>query len=110
MSSASGSFSVELVKLLFPVEEVAHSTLHIPLEQGAKAWGYPLLSISTSSLLFPHDFDTASFLLFSDRELKELSVSLGAWPKQVEAGPSSSSRVRNMSEVRSSPQLFGSLL
>ena len=34
--------------------------------------------MSTSSLLLPHEFHTASFLLFSNKELKELAMSLSA--------------------------------
>ena len=56
-----------------------------------------------SSLLFPHNFDTASFLHFSNRELHELAANLKAWPNLSETGPSSSLRARTMSVARSSP-------
>ena len=49
-----------------------------PLNREPKHGGYSLLSISTSSLLFPHDSNAACFLLFSDKELNELTVSLSA--------------------------------
>ena len=49
---------------------------------------YSLFSMSTSSLLLPIDFDIASFSLFSDKELKDLAISLSTWPKDVDAGPS----------------------
>ena len=52
---------------------------------------------------FPMTSNTASFLLFSDKELKELSMSLSACPRHVNSGPSSSSRAKTMSIARSSP-------
>ena len=53
--------------------------------------------MSTSSLLFPHDFNTTSFLFFSDKELMELATSLSAWPKCIDAGPSNSSNLTTAS-------------
>ena len=41
--------------------------------------------------------------LFSESELKELAASLSAFPSQVSAWPSNSSRERTMSSMRSSP-------
>ena len=58
--------------------------------------------MSISSLLFPNDFGTASFLFFPNKELKELAVSISVCPKHADAGPSSSSRARTMFIVRSS--------
>ena len=59
------------------------------------------------SQYFPHLLWTGSLnigdVCFSNRELKELETSLRALPYQVEAGPSSSSRVRTMSILRLSP-------
>ena len=48
-----------------------------PLNKEPKHGGYSLLSMSTSSSLFLNDFDTA-FLLFCDKELKELATRLSA--------------------------------
>ena len=61
------------------------------------------LSMSTSSLLFPHDFNTTYFLLFSNKEFKELAMSLSEWSKHVDAGPPSSSRARTLSVARFFP-------
>ena len=67
-----------------------------PMNREPRHWGYSLFNISRSSLLFSHNFDTASFLHFSDRELNELAANFKAWPNLVETGPSSSLRVRIM--------------
>ena len=49
----------------------------------------------------PHNFDTACFMCFSDRELNELDANLKAWLCLVEAGPFSSLKASMMSMVRS---------
>ena len=50
---------------------------------------------------FPMTLILPLFLLFSDKELKELAKSLSAWSMWVDVGPSSSSMARTMSVVRS---------
>ena len=102
MSQALRFLSAELIKVLLPMKKLLTVLSTSPLNRDPRHGGYSLFSISTSSLLLPQDFDTASFLHFSNRELNELAVSLKVWTNWIKAGPSNSSRASNMSVVRSS--------
>ena len=62
------------IEALLLAGEVTHSSLHITLEERAQARRNLLLSMSTSSLLFPHDWDAASFLLFSCAVIAPLGI------------------------------------
>ena len=67
-------FPAQLVKVPCSVKEVTVLSTS-PLNREPKHRGYSLLSMSTRSLCFPHNFNIASFLLFSDKKLKELAAS-----------------------------------
>ena len=66
-----------------------------PRHGSAPCWACP------PAHLLPHNFVTTFFHLFSDKELKELAANLSTCHRDVNAGPSKSSRARTMSVVRS---------
>ena len=84
---------VQLVKVLHAVNAIAYTTLNVCPERRAQTRRVFSVQHIHQLTLAPHDLDKASFLLFSNREMKKMAASLIAHLRWTDAGPSSSSSV-----------------
>ena len=94
MSKPWALYQLSWSKCCFLLKKLLTAFSSSPSNRHPRHGGYSMLSMSTSLLLFPHDIYAASFVFFSDKQLKQLARGFSACHRCM----TNSSRTRTMSE------------